>query len=219
MLSEKLSMKDSYVACTNYAFMLHETVAVAQLLYEGKTAQEIRDRVIADDLFQLRSIVSRRRSWQAVYQHLSQIDEKYIELLVTNNSALRRSTYLFLILKKNSLLRELIGDVILRKIQSFEFEVSRADLQLFWEVKREQNPTIAAWSTSTYRKTLNNILLILIKSELLKTLRAKKYYQILSSPVPAPLKQQLKSDGLNKYLILMLDKIDIEKIFNQRLKL
>lgn len=45
----------AYTAHTNNAFILNETVAVAELMHRGATQEEIRQQVIKDDLFQLRS--------------------------------------------------------------------------------------------------------------------------------------------------------------------
>lgn len=50
-----------YVARTNYAFILNETVKVAQLIEQGATWAEIQRLVMEEDLFQLRSLISRRR--------------------------------------------------------------------------------------------------------------------------------------------------------------
>ncbi|MEH2259114.1 BrxA family protein [Nostoc sp.] len=195
----------AYAARTNHAFVLTETLRVAELMYQGATQEDIRQRVLVDDLFQLRSQVSRERALQTVLKRLQQVAEEYIQLIATGNLDTRRFTILFLILQEHRLLRELIAEVLLDKIKGFDYVVTTADLRTFFEGKRDQNSTVAAWSNSTYKKAASNTLLVLVNAGLLQPTSPRGNYQIRSVPVPSALRQQLLADGLAHYLTLMLD--------------
>ncbi|ACC83967.1 BrxA family protein [Nostoc sp.] len=195
----------AYAARTNHAFVLTETLRVAELMYQGATQEDIRQRVLVDDLFQLRSQVSRERALQTVLKRLQQVPEEYIQLIATSNPDTRRFTILFLILQEHRLLRELIAEVLLDKIKGFDYVVTTADLRTFFEGKRDQNSTVAAWSNSTYKKAASNTLLVLVNAGLLQPTSPRGNYQIRSVPVPSALRQQLLADGLAHYLTLMLD--------------
>ncbi|MEH1956424.1 BrxA family protein [Nostoc sp.] len=195
----------AYAARTNHAFVLTETLRVAELMYQGATQEDIRQRVLVDDLFQLRSQVSRERALQTILKRLQQVPEEYIQLIATSNPDTRRFTILFLILQEHRLLRELIAEVLLDKIKGFDYVVTTADLRTFFEGKRDQNSTVAAWSNSTYKKAASNTLLVLVNAGLLQPTSPRGNYQIRSVPVPSALRQQLLADGLAHYLTLMLD--------------
>lgn len=195
----------AYAARTNNAFILTETVRIAELMYQGATQEDIRQRVLVEDLFQLRSQVSRERALQTVLKRLQQVPEKYIQLIATGNPDTRRFTILFMILRENRLLRELIAEVLLDKIKGFDYVVTTADLRTFFEGKRDQNITVAAWSDSTYKKAASNTLLVLVNAGLLQPTSPRGNYKIRSVPVPSALRQQLLADGLGHYLTLMLD--------------
>ncbi|MEH2430727.1 MAG: BrxA family protein [Nostoc sp.] len=195
----------AYAARTNHAFVLTETLRVAELMYQGATQEDIRQRVLVDDLFQLRSQVSRERALQTILKRLQQVPEEYIQLIATSNPDTRRFTILFLILREHRLLRELIAEVLLDKIKGFDYVVTTADLRTFFEGKREQNSTVAAWSNSTYKKAASNTLLVLVTAGLLQPTSPRGNYQIRSVPVPSALRQQLLADRLAHYLTLMLD--------------
>ncbi|MEH2386635.1 MAG: DUF1819 family protein [Nostoc sp.] len=195
----------AYTARTNNAFVLTETITVAELMYQGATQEDIRQRVLVEDLFQLRSQVSRERALQTVLKRLQQVPEKYIQLIATGNPDTRRFTILFMILRENRLLRELIAEVLLDKIKGFDYVVTTADLRTFFEGKRDQNITVAAWSDSTYKKAASNTLLVLVNAGLLQPTSPRGNYKIRSVPVPSALRQQLLADGLGHYLTLMLD--------------
>ncbi|WP_193913763.1 DUF1819 family protein [Desmonostoc muscorum] len=195
----------AYAARTNHAFVLTETLRVAELMYQGATQEDIRQRVLVEDLFQLRSQVSRERALQTVLKRLLQVPEEYIQLIATSNPDTRRFTILFLILREHRLLRELIAEVLLDKIKGFDYVVTTADLRTFFEGKRDQNSTVAAWSDSTYKKAASNTLLVLVNAGLLQPTSPRGNYQIRSVPVPSALRQQLLADRLDYYLTLMLD--------------
>ncbi|NDJ24447.1 DUF1819 family protein [Nostoc sp. B(2019)] len=195
----------AYAARTNHAFVLTETLRVAELMYQGATQEDIRQRVLIEDLFQLRSQVSRERALQTVLKRLQQVPEDYIQLIATGNPDTRRFTILFLILREHRLLRELIAEVLLDKIKGFDYVVNTADLRTFFEGKRDQNSTVAAWSDSTYKKAASNTLLVLVNAGLLQPMSPRGNYQIRSVPVPSVLRLQLLADGLGYYLTLMLD--------------
>ena len=61
----------AYTAHTNNAFVLTETVAVVELIHCGVKHEDIREQVLREDLFQLRSQVSRERGLQTILQQFS----------------------------------------------------------------------------------------------------------------------------------------------------
>ncbi|MBD2597911.1 DUF1819 family protein [Nostoc spongiaeforme FACHB-130] len=195
----------AYAARTDNAFVLTETITVAELMYLGATHEDIRQRVLIGDLFQLRSQVSRERALQTILKRLHQVPEAYIKLIATGNPDIRRLTILFLILREHRLLRELIAEVLLDKIKTFDYFLTSADLRTFFEGKRDQSSTVGAWSDSTYKKAISNTVLVLVNAGLLQPKSPRGNYQIRAVPVPSPLRQQLLADGLGHYLTLMLD--------------
>ena len=193
-----------YAARTSHAFVLTETVMVAKLMYEGATPEDIRHRVLVEDLFQLRSYVSRKRALQTILKRL-QVPEVYVQLIASGNPDTRQFSILFLILREHRLLRELIAEVLLDKIQGFDYVVTSTDLRTFFERKRDQSPTVAAWSNSTYKKVASNTVLVLVNAGLLQLTSLKGKYQIRAVPLPSALRQQLIADGLGHYLTLMFE--------------
>lgn len=195
----------AYAARTNHAFVLTETTTVAQLMHLGATQEDIRQRVLEENLFGLRSQVSRARALQTILKRLGQGREVYVQLIATGSPDIRRLTILFFILREHRLLRELIAEVLLDKIKGFDYVVTPADLRTFFEQKRYGSSTVAAWSESTYKKVASNTVLVLVNAGLLQPTSIKGNYQIRAVPVPSVLRQQLLADGLSHYLTLMLD--------------
>ncbi len=115
---------------------------IAQLICQGESEATIRQKVLVEDIFQMRSHSSRERTLQNVLKRLHNAPPIYLELLANGNLDVRRLTNLFLILRENRLLCELIDEVLLEKLQHFDVSVRAADLRSFFETKREQIPNI-----------------------------------------------------------------------------
>jgi hypothetical protein len=212
---------NNYKAYTNFPFLLCEASLVAQLLQEGISWQQIKGQFVdaspetlrdslagqlsQRDILQVRSKASRQGTMRALEQLLTNIPQPYIQFLVTGNSDLRRATLLFLTLRINRLLREVISAVLLERLKSLDRSLDHNTLAAFFDLKRQQEDVIDRWSKSTYQKVCSNTILILVRSGLLIASQDKKTYEIQAMPVPIQLRRQLETDGLELYLKLMLN--------------
>lgn len=203
----------SYKAHTNFPFLLSEATSIAQLLHRGLSLGQIKAQVIdplqetlsEEDILQIRSKASRQGAWRVLEQLLENVPHPYIQFLATGHSDLRRYTLLFLTLRANRLLREVISEVLLDRLKSLDRALDRQTIAAFFDRKCEQEQIIGRWSKSTYRKVSSNTILILVRSGLLIASQDKKTYEIQAMPIPLQLKQQLQNDGLELYLRLMLN--------------
>lgn len=195
----------SYAAYTRYAFALTETVAIAELLFQGLDRETIKKIVIQDDLLQIRSQTSRQGAFQTIWRRLEKLSSSYIKLIATGNADIRRFTVLFSILLEHRLLRELITEVLLDKLKQFDLMIQPSDLRIFFEAKREESQILAKWSDATYQKAASNAVLVLVGAGLLQPAKPRGMYEIRATPVPLALKQQLITDGFEQILILMLN--------------
>lgn len=203
-----LSSALEYKAQTKHVFPLTEIVEVAKLLVEGKSHEYIRQQVLEEDIFELRSHTSREGALRVIFRRLEQIPYQYIELLATGNSDTKRFTLLFLVLREHRLLRELVAEVLIEKLKALNSTVTATDLRAFFETKREQEVMLAQWSDSTFQKAMSNTVLVLVRAGLLYPLKGKGKrgsYEIRAVPSPVALRQQMVIDGYEPYLMLMLD--------------
>jgi hypothetical protein len=194
-----------YKAHTKNAFPLIEVVNVAELLSQGVSVEKIRIQALDDDLFQLRSRVSRLGMLRSILNFLHGLSGNYLNFLAKGDFELKRFTLLFLILRDNRLLRDFVNELLLEKLQRMDPVLQRAEINAFFLAKREQTTVLAEWSDSTFQKAVSNSILALVKSGILHPLDRKEKYEIRSSPVPRALQEQLLNDGYNDYLRLLLN--------------
>jgi Putative inner membrane protein (DUF1819) len=204
---------NNYKAYTNFPFLLCEASLVAQLLQQGLSLQHVKRQFLDSspeiipniDILQIRSKASRQGTMRALEQLLTNIPPPYIQFLATGHSDLRRHTLLFLTLRTNRLLREVISEVLLERLKSLDRSLDRNTLAAFFDLKCEQENVMNRWSKSTYQKVCSNTILILVRSGLLIASQDKKTYEIQAMPVPIQLRKQLETDRLELYLKLMLN--------------
>jgi Putative inner membrane protein (DUF1819) len=203
----------SYKAHTNFPFLLSEATSIAQLLHQGLSLAQIKAQVIDSqpetleerDILQFRAKASRQGAWRTIEQLLKNTPPPYIQFLATGHSDLRRYTLLFLTLRTNRLLREVISEVLLDRLKSLDQSLDRQTIAAFFDRKYEQEQIVGQWSKSTYRKVCSNTVLILVRSGLLIPSQDNKAYEIQAMPIPLKLRQQLQNDGLELCLRLMLN--------------
>ena len=194
-----------YTSHTKNPFPLVEAANVAELLSQGISIEKIRSKVLDDDLFQLRSRVSRLGMLRSVLNFFDGLSDTYLDFLARGDLELRKLTLLFLVLRHNRLLRDFVREFLWDKLSRMDSVIHRNQINAFFIVKREQIPALAAWSDSTFQKAVSNSILALVKSGVLYPLDQKDKYQIRAFPVPTQLKQQLINDGFSEYLRLLLN--------------
>lgn len=201
----RIEIQKDYKAYTNFAFLLTESGLISQLICNELSFIQIKDEIIDNDILQLRSQASRKGVFRSLRELLETIPQPYIEFLAYGNSDLRRCTLFFLNLRLNRLLRDVISELLLDRLQSLTPVLDYKLFRAFFEQKREQEPVLSGWSDSTYQKACSNTLLILVRSGILIPSKNKKTYEIQAMPLPCQLKQQLLLDGLESYMKLMLN--------------
>jgi hypothetical protein len=194
-----------YVNFTKQAFALSETVTIATLIAKGASLDEVKQQVLDHDVLQLRSRSSREGALRTILRRFNNVSKDYIDLLASDNPDLRRFTLLFLLLQENRLMRELIAEVLIEKLNQLDPIAKGTEIRSFFETKREQEPVVAQWSASTFERTAQNTVMALVRAGLLSPIQPKGDYEIRSMPVPSPLRQQLILDGFEAYLALMLN--------------
>lgn len=199
----KKALNTNYLAFTNNAFLKNETVYVAELLEEGYEAAEIREKIIEDNPFSLRSEASRKTMSTAILSRFEHAPDFVIDNLASGESSLQNFTTFYLIMLKHRLLREFLAEVLLEHRNRLVYTVTDAEINSFFEHKHILEADIESWSEATLSKSRTNIIIICISVGLL--VNSKEHYDILSNFVPTKLRNDLLDSGQESFLKLMLD--------------
>jgi hypothetical protein len=161
-----LHVVKTYAAFTNHAFVLRETVAVARLLTDGASWDEVRSSIVHDNLFSLRSEASRKTMFGAMKARLQHAPDGLLEHLSSGDLELQTATNLFLILLQHALLREFIQEVILERLDRLVHDVADSDIHGWFERKHQLEPSLENWTDATLNKARVNIVAICLEGRL-----------------------------------------------------
>ncbi len=207
-----LHVVKTYAAFTNHAFVLRETVAVARLLTEGASWDEVRSSIVHDNLFSLRSEASRKTMFGAMKARLQHAPDCLLEHLSSGDLELQTATNLFLILLQHALLREFIADVILEHQRRLLHTVAESDIVAWCDRKHQLEPSLEHWTDATVNKARVNMVAMCVDGNLLVKHPTEASYDIRQNFLPAAFKRDVQALGFAHYLPLLLDAMGDEQL-------
>ncbi|NBD25619.1 DUF1819 family protein [Paenibacillus glycinis] len=174
---------------TGASFMFYEFKQVVSLRLQGFDEQEIREKVLSENLFQYQVNASLKRSLPSVLRRVSVLDDTLSQLMLERSLETGKTVNLYAIMKTDRLFFEFMNEVIREKLESSNYLLEKKDINLYFTSKAEQDVGVASWTEQTIKKLKNVIQRILLESGILKD---KKSGQ---------LSRLLMDDQLKKHLI------------------
>lgn len=189
---------------TGESFLLYELKIVAKLKKEGYTDKEIRKMVLEENLFQYKFTSSISRRLTPLIQRINLLDEKLIDRLIEDPLGDGIVINLYSIMKNDRLFFEFMNEVMKEKLKSNNEVLEKKDINIFIEIKIEQNEDIASWSEATINKIKQVIRKILIEAKVVEDIKSGRVKKIIMSHW---IKNYLSKLGEEKYILAMGEKI------------
>ena len=182
-------------------FLYRETKLIAELIDQGLSEEEIKDKVMENNLFQLTSNDRKRSFLNEIIKRLNYLDEYLVESFLYSDSSTSKAILLYAVLKKDDLFYEWMREVVLDKWLTLDYEVSKLDTSTFIEKKVEQSEVVAKWKVITRERLVNAFHQALVDAEYANYSEIKILLQrpIISSQV----EQYLKSEK-EKHIVEVL---------------
>lgn len=136
-------------------FAFVETKQTAELMASGMSKDEIKDKVISENLYQFRNETRLRRTFNYVYNRLSSLPEGAVELLVKVDNENAKLLTLIAIMNTDKLFFEFVHDVYRGKVILGEKTIENRDINGFFDDKAAQSEDVAGWSESGIKKLKN----------------------------------------------------------------
>lgn len=186
-------------------FLYREARMVAELIDQGVSNEEIKERVIEDNLFQLASKDRRRSFLSVIKKRLDSLDEFLLEKFLVSDSSTSKAILLYAIIKTDSLFYEWMREVVWDKWLTLDDEVTKLDTISFIESKVEQNETVAKWKVETRERLVNAYHQALVDAAYASYFETKIFLQrpIISSQV----EQYLKSEKEKNIVEVLLGEV------------
>lgn len=163
---------------TGEPFLFYEIRQVAKLIINGFDQEKIRYEVMNNNIFQYDTEKSVPKRFTAINRRLMVLDEREIYFLAEKPSETAKIINLYAIMKSNRLLSEFIFEVLAEKFENHNYFLEKLDLIGYFNSKKEQNETVAAWKDYTFVKLRQVFLRILFEVGILESSKSGKLQKL-----------------------------------------
>ena len=151
---------------TREQFYFYEMRTTARLMCEELDDNQIKDRIVTENLFQYPTERTIRRAATVCVNRLHALeDRQLIHAIAEMDSATAKQICLYAMMKQYRIIWDFMITVIGAKYQQQDFTFNRRDINVFFMRLQEQDDTAASWSETTIKKIGSVISRILIENE------------------------------------------------------
>jgi len=164
---------------TGASFLLYEFKQVVSLKEQGHSDQEVRDKVITENLFQYEKISSLKRGLPSVIRRVNVLDDTLRRFVLESSLEVVKVINLYAIMKTDRLFLEFMEEVIKEKLKMNDYHLEKKELNTYFTVKAEQNKNIANWTENTIRKLKQIYIKILLETGILRDKRSGELNRLI----------------------------------------
>lgn len=167
-----------YAGITCEQFLFYELRLTASLLLKKIPRDEIREKIITENLFQYPTERTVRRIISACFKRIDALNSnKLLNTLSDSSADIAKQICLYAFMKQNKIVWDFMTMIIGEKFRRQEYEFTKKDMNIFFYELQEREKTIAEWSDSTIKK---------IKQVLVKSITECGYLDSVKSEILNP---------------------------------
>ena len=172
-----------------------ETVRILQ----NATIEEARDLIVKENIYRQNAENRRARQFNCICKRILSLPESLQKGIIQSDLQTAKLVVFISIMMTDRLLFELVNEVYREKLKFAEEEIKKADINIFFLTKADQNEKIANWSEAGIKKLKQAYLKYMLEAGLLK--EGDKGSKIITKPyIDEALRQELQTNRLEKYL-------------------
>jgi len=189
---------------TGAAFLLYEFKQVTKLKNHGLTDQEIKQKVIDENIFQYEKMSSLKRGLPSILRRVNALDEKLRYLATEESIDATKVINLYAIMKTDRLFFEFMEEVIKMKLMMNDDTLEKRDLNIYFTEKAEKNAEMANWTEATTKKLKQVFIKILLDTGMLKDKHSGELKRLI---IDEAIKSHLYQIGDKRYIQAMGDEM------------
>ena len=183
------------------SLLIHESRTVASLLLNGVEPDEIKSRIISENLFHKRSPQTSKRLCLLILRRLSLVNRKFWLMISDGPQPLTKQALLACSIKHSRLLGDFMRDVLVRRAKTHDDQLHHGDWERFFETCELIDPEVSKLRESTRKKLRQVVIRILIESGYLENYRSLKLTPIMIEPDI----RKLLVDNQEKYVLKCME--------------
>lgn len=155
--AEVLTMEQVYSAsAVSRPFWYVEFKKVMSLLNRGMSYEEIRTKVLEENLFDVAKEYRAKEIYGAVARRAKVLDQQGVALFCNSDMATMKLIEFIAVMQTDRLLAEFMHEVYREKVIVGDFELRDADFNTFFKRKQDQDEGMAGWKDYTLKKLRNS---------------------------------------------------------------
>ncbi|WP_286910871.1 DUF1819 family protein [Clostridium sp. UBA1652] len=159
-------------------YLYKETKKASSLINKGIKIEEIKEKSIEDNIFQLESEARKKEVASIITARLKELDEYIIDKVENSNVETSKVLVLYAIVKTDMLFFEFINEVYKEKVLLKDLYIRDKDFGVFFQNKREQSEKVASWTEYTFKKLKQVYIRILFESGLISNQKGDKEIKV-----------------------------------------
>ena len=183
------------------SYLYKETKKAATLLKQGVTVDEIKNKSIEENIFQLESQTRKKEVASIITTRLKDLDGFVIEKISEGNVETSKILVLYAIIKTDRLFFEFMNEIYKEKLLLRDLFLRDKDFNAFFQSKREQSEKVASWTEYTFKKLKQVYVRILFECGLIENQKGDR-----------EIKTSILESEVKDYLFKIGDKIYINAI-------
>ena len=167
---------------TREQFLFYEMRTTARLLAEGLSDQEVKARIIKENLFQYPTEKSVEQMARVCIRRLKGLQSvSLISAVAEMDSITAKQICLYAMMKDYTLIRDFMITVIGGKYSQQDLSCGRRDITAYLLQLQEQDDYVASWAESTVKKIVSVITKLLVENEYIDNWKADRLNPVLLS--------------------------------------
>ena len=167
---------------TREQFLFYEMRTTARLLAEGLSYQEVKARIIKENLFQYPTEKSVEQMARVCIRRLKGLQSvSLISAVAEMDSITAKQICLYAMMKDYTLIRDFMITVIGGKYSQQDLSCGRRDITAYLLQLQEQDDYVASWAESTVKKIVSVITKLLVENEYIDNWKADRLNPVLLS--------------------------------------
>lgn len=178
-------------------FAFVETKKTAKLMTQGLSREELKEKIVGNNLYQLKNTDRLNRTFNYVYKRLSSLPEEAVKLLVSVDIENAKLLTLIGIMNTDKLFFEFVYEVYRGRVILGEKTIKDREISGFFDEKATQSDVVSGWTDAAVKKLKQCYIKNLTDAGLLETTKGREIRHAL---VNYRIEDVLHKNGMDAYI-------------------
>lgn len=147
-------MAEYSATMVSQSFWFSEFKQYIDLVNDGQTVAEIREKVVDQNTFQQSTAARAQDMFNTVKRRVATLDSAYLELFVTLDVGSQKLVNLISIMKLDQLFDEFMYEVYRDELVLGDSQLHDYEVEAFFSRKQAENAQIATWTNETIERLI-----------------------------------------------------------------